>query len=449
MLDLRNVCDNFDAVKAALQRRVPAAEWDQSDLAKALSQVAGLAAERKEAIHAAQVAQEARNRGSERISKATPDERKALLADPEFQAEQARLKGALPELEAKQKNVEERIQALLLNLPNTPKAEVPTGASAEDNKEVRRWGTPRTFNFPVKPHYEIGEKLGILDFERAGKVSGSRFAFLRGHAAKMERALISFMVDHHNKAGDVELLPPYLVLESSMVGTGQLPKFAADSFAVPFGDGAPLRLIPTAEVPVTNYHRDEILEESALPIRYCAYSACFRSEAGAAGKDTRGLIRQHQFNKVEMVRFTRPEDSTAELERMTAQAEGILQALNLPYRTVALCSGDMGFGSAMTYDIEVWLPAQQTYREISSCSDFGDFQARRMDIKYRPAAKVDAKGKPTKEKPRLVHTLNGSGLAVGRTSVAILENYQEADGSVTIPEVLRPYMGGMEKISPP
>ncbi|MBI5498051.1 MAG: serine--tRNA ligase [Deltaproteobacteria bacterium] len=446
MLDLRHVCDNFDEVRKGLLRRVPA-EGEQSELARQLAQVQALAAERRTAIQEAQSAQQARNAQSERIAKAAPDERKQLLADPAFQAEQARLKAALPDLEARQKAVEERMGALLLNIPNVPRADVPDGASGEDNQEVKKWGTPKTFDFPVKAHFEVGEALGILDFERAAKVSGSRFAFLRGAGCRLERALISFMTDHHAKKGDIELFPPYLVLESSMVGTGQLPKFAADSFAVSFGDSA-LRLIPTAEVPVTNYHRDEILEEAALPIRYCAYSACFRSEAGAAGKDTRGLIRQHQFNKVEMVRFTRPEDSPAELERMTTQAEEILEALGLPYRRVVLCTGDMGFGSTKTYDLEVWLPAQNTYREISSCSDFGDFQARRMDIRYRPAgSKLDAKGKPVKEKPRLVHTLNGSGLAVGRTLVAILENYQEKDGSVVIPAALRPYMGGLERVT--
>ncbi|MEW5853906.1 MAG: serine--tRNA ligase [Myxococcota bacterium] len=443
MLDLRQVCDNLDETRRQLLRREGGKATD-SELSRSLDVLAKLAAERKEAIHKAQAAQEARNKASERISKAKPDERKALLADPEFQAEQARLKAELPDLEKRQKEVEERIQALLLTLPNIPKTEVPDGASADDNKEVRRWGTPRRFDFTPRPHFEIGEALGILDFERASRVSGSRFAFLRGAGARLERALITYMLDTHLAVGDVEVMPPYLVLESSMVGTGQLPKFAADSFSVPFGDGPPLRLIPTAEVPVTNYHRGEILEEAQLPLRYCAYSACFRSEAGAAGKDTRGLIRQHQFNKVELVRFSTPENSGAELERMTRQAESVLQGLELPHRTVALCTGDMGFASAQTFDIEVWLPAQDTYREISSCSDCGDFQARRADIRYRPAG--DGKAK-SKEKPRFLHTLNGSGLAVGRTLVAILENYQEADGSVTIPKALRPYMGGMERLT--
>jgi seryl-tRNA synthetase len=446
MLDLRYVCDNIDEVRKQLLRRVPV-EGAASELAKTLDQVAALAGQRREAIGQAQAAQGARNRLAERISKAPPEERKQLLADPAFRAEQDALKAQLPELEQRQQELEGRMEQLLLNLPNLPKPAVPDGASGEDNKEVRRWGEPRTFDFKVKNHVELGESLDILDLERAAKVSGSRFAFLKGAGCQLERALINFMMDLHLKAGDTELLPPYLVLESSMVGTGQLPKFAADSFAVPFGEGqAPLRLIPTAEVPVTNYHRDEILEEAQLPLRYAAYSACFRSEAGAAGKDTRGLIRQHQFNKVEMVRFCKPEDSAQELELMTRRAESILEALELPYRTVALCTGDMGFGSAHTYDLEVWIPSQGTYREISSCSDFTDFQARRMQVRYRatPAAKAKAK-----EKPRLCHTLNGSGLAVGRTWVAILENWQDADGSVRVPPALQPYMNGRDRIARP
>ena len=446
MLDLRYVCDNLDEVRAGLLRR--SGGDTGGELGSRLDELARLATERKEAITKAQAAQQKRNALSERIAKAAPDARKALLADPVFQQEQAAIKAELPELEKHQAEVEARLHGMLLVLPNVPAAEVPDGVDEKANTEVKRWGTPRTFDFQALPHWELGEKLGILDFERAAKVSGARFAFLRGQGARLERALVSYMLDVHARAGDVELLPPYLVLESAMVGTGQLPKFSDDSFRVPFGEGA-LRLIPTAEVPVTNYHRDEVLEEAALPIRYAASSACFRSEAGAAGKDTRGLIRQHQFNKVEMVRFCRPEDSAAELERMTAQAESILEGLDLPYRRVLLCSGDMGANARMTFDLEVWLPAQNTYREISSCSDFGDYQARRMDIRFRPAGtRVDAKGKPQKEKPRLVHTLNGSGLAVGRTLVAVLENGQQADGSVIIPAALRPYMGGLEALGP-
>jgi seryl-tRNA synthetase len=306
------------------------------------------------------------------------------------------------------------------------------GKSAEDNLEVRRWGTPPTFDFAPKPHWEIGEQLGVLDLERAAKISGARFAVYWDTGARLERALANFMLDLHiREHGYTEVLPPYMVNSESMYGTGQLPKFAADSFKVPHGD-KDLWLIPTSEVPVTNLYRDEVLDAAQLPVSLTAYTPCFRSEAGSYGKDVRGIIRQHQFQKVEMVKFTRPEDSYEQLEKLTHDAEEILQKLGLHYRVVALSTGDIGFSSAKTYDIEVWLPGQQLFREISSCSNFESFQARRANIRYRPAGK---------NKTEFLHTLNGSGLAVGRTWVAIVENYQQADGSVLIPETLRPYMG--------
>jgi seryl-tRNA synthetase len=327
---------------------------------------------------------------------------------------------------------------------------VPSGLSENDNVTVKTWGDQKKFDFEPKPHWELGESLGILDLERAAKLSGARFAVYMGAGARLERALISFMLDlHTEKHGYTEVLPPFMVNSKSLFGTGQLPKFAEDLFRCSDADAEAVArgefkendhwLIPTAEVPVTNLYRDEILDESRLPICLTAYTPCFRAEAGAAGKDTRGIIRQHQFQKVEMVKFTRPEDSDAEHEKLTRDAEEILETLGLPYRRVLLCTGDTGFSSAKTFDLEVWLPGQQLYREISSCSNFGDFQARRANIRYRVSG---AKGKP-----EFVHTLNGSGLAVGRTWLAIVENYQQADGSVLIPQALRPYMGGLERIT--
>ncbi len=327
------------------------------------------------------------------------------------------------------------VEQLLLSIPNIPHESVPVGASEEENVELRRIGDLPAFDFEPKAHYDIAAELGILDFERAGKVTGSRFTFYRGLGARLERALISFMMDlHSDQHGYEEILPPYIVNRDSLIGTGQLPKFEEDLFKL---KDTEYYLIPTAEVPVTNIHRDEILDAEALPKNFVAYSACFRSEAGAAGRDTRGLIRQHQFNKVELVKFVKPEDSYDELEKLTTEAEKVLQLLGLPYRVLTLCTGDMGFTSAKTYDIEVWIPSANTYREISSCSNFEDFQARRAAIRFR---------REPKSKPEFVHTLNGSGLAVGRTVAALLENYQQADGSVVIPEALRPYMGGVSVI---
>ncbi len=341
----------------------------------------------------------------------------------------------IKELDEELREVEENLHALLLATPNLPHAQCPVGASEEDNREVRRWGTIPSFDFPPKPHWELGEALNILDFERAGKITGARFALYRGAGARLERALINFMLDLHTESHKyIEILPPFMVNRDSMTGTGQLPKFEDDLFHLEEPD---YFLIPTAEVPVTNVHRGEILPGSDLPVRYAAYTPCFRKEAGAHGRDTRGLIRQHQFNKVELVKFVTPENSDAELEKLLADAEEVLQRLELPYRVVDLCTGDLGFSAARTFDIEVWLPAQGVYREISSCSTFGDFQARRAGIRFR---------REEGARPELVHTLNGSGLAVGRTLVAVLENCQQADGSIRIPEALRPYMGGAQQI---
>jgi seryl-tRNA synthetase len=342
----------------------------------------------------------------------------------------------LKALEGEIEKHEPWVRDFLLNLPNMPDASVPVGASAEDNPVVALWGKPPNFNFEPRPHWEVGERLGILDFERAAKIAGARFALLRGPGSLMERALINFMLDlHTQKHGYLEVWPPFITNRAAMTGTGQLPKFEADLFKL---EGWDYFLVPTAEVPVTNIHREEILREEDLPLKYTAYTPCFRSEAGSYGKDVRGLIRQHQFDKVELVKFTTPETSFEELEKLRRDAEEVLRELGLHYRVVVLCTGDLGFAAAKTYDLEVWLPGQGVYREISSCSNFTDYQARRAEIRFR---RRGAKG------TELVHTLNGSGLAVGRTMVAILENYQQEDGSVLIPEKLRPYMGGMERIA--
>jgi seryl-tRNA synthetase len=339
-------------------------------------------------------------------------------------------------LDEELKQVDDELNGVLMTVPNLPDPSTPLGRSENDNVVVRSWGDPRPFDFTARPHWEIGEGLGILDFERAAKITGARFTLYRGAGARLERALTSFMLDLHTEQhGYVEVLPPFMVNRDSMTATGQLPKFEEDLFRLADPE---YFLIPTAEVPVTNIHRGEILKRSDLPICYAAYTPCFRREAGSYGKDTRGLIRQHQFNKVELVKFTHPSESATELEKLTADAEKVLQLLEFPYRVMALCSADIGFSAAKTYDLEVWLPGQSCYREISSCSTFGDFQARRGGIRFREDEKA---------KPEFVHTINGSGLAVGRTVVAVLENYQQADGSVLVPAVLRPYMGGLERIS--
>ena len=368
--------------------------------------------------------------GELKRNKASDEEVEAFLAENQrLTAEAKSMEGELKELEQKQNDI-------LLELPNAPHETTPEGRSAEDNALVRVWGEKPAFDFEPRAHDELGESLGILDMKRAAKIAGARFALYRGAGAHLERALINFMLDlHTNEHGYTEWLPPFMVNPEAMTGTGQLPKFEEDLFRV--NDGK-YYLIPTAEVPVTNIHREEILSGEDLPLRYTAYTPCFRSEAGSYGQDTRGLIRQHQFNKVELVKFSRPETSYEELESLTADAEKVLKLLGLHYRVVTLCAGDLGFSAAKTYDIEVWVPSQNTYREISSCSNFEDFQARRAGIRYRPGAGA---------KPEFVHTLNGSGLAVGRTLVAILENFQRADGSVAIPGALRPYMGGTASIS--
>jgi seryl-tRNA synthetase len=346
------------------------------------------------------------------------------------------LKEEIESLDQKAEGSEKEMRELLAGLPNVPHPSVPVGRRALDNQEIRRWGTPREFGFAPQAHWDLGPKLGILDFERAAKIAGARFAVYSGIGARLERALANFMLDIHTREhGYKEILPPFIVNSASLYGTGQLPKFAGDLFKL---EGTDYWLIPTAEVPVTNLYRDEVLEAAHLPVKHCAWTACFRSEAGSYGKDTRGIIRQHQFQKVELVKFVLPEKSYDELEALTHDAEVILQRLGLPYRVVALCTGDLGFSSAKTYDIEVWLPSAHEYREISSCSNFEAFQARRANLRFRRAAQG---------KSEFLHTLNGSGLAVGRTWVAILENYQQADGSVIVPEALRPYLDGLEKIS--
>lgn len=352
-----------------------------------------------------------------------------------LRAEMSALGDEIKALEERAGALEAEVCDLELRIPNLFGDRVPVGADESANREERRWGSPPVFDFEPRAHWDLGPELGILDFERAAAVAGARFAVLRGAGAALERALVSWMLDLHvRQHGYLEVLTPYLVSSASLVGTGQLPKFAEDLFKV---EGRDLFLVPTAEVPVTNLHRDEVLDEGALPVRYCAFTPCFRAEAGSYGKDVRGLIRQHQFHKVELVQLTTPERSWQALDELTGHAEAVLEGLGLPYRVMSLSSGDLGFSAATTYDLEVWLPGQQRYREISSCSNFADFQARRARLRYRPA---------DGGRPRYVHTLNGSGLAIGRTLVAVLENYQRADGSVEVPEVLRPYMGGLELI---
>jgi seryl-tRNA synthetase len=376
-----------------------------------------------------------------RRNQATEEIAKLKRAGQDATAGIAETKDLREQIQAREKiaaDLDGRLQEILSGIPNMPHESVPTGHSAEENVEVRRWGAPPQFDFTPKPHWDLGAELGVLDLERAVKLTGARFAVYWGLGAKLERALANFMLDLHTREhGYTEVLPPYLVNSESMYGTGQLPKFAADSFRVPHGE-KDLWLIPTAEVPVTNLYRDEVLDAARLPVSLTAYTPCFRSEAGSYGKDVRGIIRQHQFQKVELVKFSKPEDSYAEHEKLTRNAETVLQKLGLHYRTMALCTGDMSASSAKTYDIEVWLPGQQLFREISSCSNFESYQARRANIRYRPQGK---------NKTEYVHTLNGSALAVGRTWVAIVENYQQADGSVVIPEVLRPYIGA-DKITP-
>jgi seryl-tRNA synthetase len=391
-----------------------------------------LMAERSTVFVSLESLQQKRNAANEEMKRAAKEDPATL---ERLRGDLRALSQEIKDLERRRDAIEERLQAVNLTLPNVPDPSVPVGTSEKDNVVVRTWGEAPRFPFTPKQHFEIGEKLGLLDFERAAKVSGSRFVFYRGDLARLERALVSFMVDVHTERGYTEVLPPYLVSRATMTVTGQLPKFEEDAFKTA---GAEERfLIPTAEVPVTNYHADEILDGERLPIRYCAFSPCFRAEAGAAGKDTRGLIRMHQFHKVELVKFTRPEQSMEALERMVDDATEVLRRLGLHHRVVLLCTADLGFASMKTFDLEVWLPGAGVFREISSCSNCGDFQARRGKIRFRPAAG---------EKPQLCHTLNGSGLAVGRTLVALLESYQREDGTVRLPDVLGPYMGGRTEI---
>jgi seryl-tRNA synthetase len=421
MLDLNFVRENLPRVEEMLRQR-------GADPGTVLKDFRELDTQRRHAITEAETMKAQRNRASEDISKLKKSGQDASVAI----AETKELREQIQQREKVAADLDARLQEILTGIPNMPHESVPAGHSAEENVEVRRWGAPPNFDFTPKPHWELGAELGVLDLERAVKLTGARFAVYWDLGAKLERALANFMLDLHTREhGYTEVLPPYLVNSESMYGTGQLPKFAADLFRVPHGE-KDLWLIPTAEVPVTNLYRDEVLDAARLPISLTAYTPCFRSEAGSYGKDVRGIIRQHQFQKVELVKFAQPENSYEEHEQLTRNAETVLQKLGLHYRTMALCTGDMGAASAKTYDIEVWLPGQQLFREISSCSNFESYQARRANIRYRPEGK---------NKTEFVHTLNGSGLAVGRTWVAIVENYQQADGSVVIPEALQPYIG--------
>ena len=418
MLDIKMVRQNPDVVKAAMNNR-------NKNMDEQIDRVLLIDKERREISLKADAMKSEQNMASKdipRIKKEGGDVSE-IMAKMKDLSEQIKL------CDARLNELEDQQQTILLNIPNIPHESVPVGKDESDNVEVRKHGEPSAFSFEPLPHWDLGVKLDILDPERAAKVTGARFHFYKGLGARLERAIINYYLDTHTANGYTEIFPPYMVNRASMTGTGQLPKFAEDAFKLSNED---YFLIPTAEVPVTNLHRDEILDGNILPIKYCAYSACFRAEAGSAGRDTRGLIRQHQFNKVELVKFSNPEDSYGELETLTADAERVLKGLGLPYRVVCLCTGDMGFSSAKTYDIEVWMPSYNRYCEISSCSNFEDFQSRRAAIRFRG---------DSKEKTRLAHTLNGSGVAIGRTVAAILENFQNEDGSITVPEALRQYMG--------
>jgi seryl-tRNA synthetase len=422
MLDVRLLREDLAQVQERLATRGTRIDWDE---------FVSVDEARRDALANIEKLKERKNRLSAEIGKV---KKSGGDASP-LMGEVEEVSAAIRNQEGPLAETEARFERFMLTLPNLPEPRVPLGKGSEDNKEIRRWGDPPQFDFAVKNHWDIGEELGILDFARAAKLAGARFALYKDIGARLERALINFMLDLHTREhGYVEVLPPFLVNRDAMTGTGQLPKFEEDLFRI---SDSELFLIPTAEVPVTNIHRDEMLDHEQLPIRYVAYTPCFRREAGSYGQDVRGLIRQHQFNKVELVKFTEAEVSYKELEKLLNDAERVLQRLQLPYRVVELCTGDLGFSSAKTFDLEVWLPGQSAYREISSCSNFEDFQARRAEIRYR---------REKKGKPIFVHTLNGSGLAVGRTLVAVLENYQQRDGSVAVPEALRPYMNGLERI---
>ncbi|AFC27008.1 SerS [Paenibacillus mucilaginosus 3016] len=424
MLDVKLLRGDLDRVKQGLSNR--GANLDDLD------RFTSLDTNRRQLLQEVEQLKNRRNVVSQEVAQLKKAKENADHLIEEMKVVGDRIKALDEEIRV----LEADLDSILMSLPNMPQDSVPVGSSEEENVEIRRVGDVPAFGFEPKPHWEVAQALDILDFENAGKVTGSRFVFYKGLGARLERALINFMMDlHADQHGYEEMLPPQIVNRDSLTGTGQLPKFAEDVFKL---EGTDYFLIPTAEVPVTNYHRDDILSAEDLPKYFVAFSACFRSEAGSAGRDTRGLIRQHQFNKIELVKLTLPEQSNDELEKLTADAEKVLQLLKLPYRVLSLCTGDIGFSSSKTYDLEVWLPNSNTYREISSCSNFEDFQARRANIRFRRDAKA---------KPEFVHTLNGSGLALGRTVAAILENYQQEDGSVLIPEVLRPYMGGVTKIS--
>lgn len=418
MLDIKYIKENPDEVKARLATR-------QKDYSKEIDRLLELDVERRALI----ADTEAKKAEQNRISKSIPQLKKEGKDVAPIFAEMKELSDNVKVDTDKIAAIDTEMTNTLLSIPNMPNKLDPIGKDDTENAEIRRWSEPRKFDFEAKAHWDLGKDLGILDPDTAAKVTGARFHFYRGAGAKLERSIINYFLNTHTAHGYTEIFPPFMVNRDSMRGTGQLPKFEEDAFRVANND---CFLIPTAEVPVTNMHRDEILDGAKLPICYCAYSACFRAEAGSAGRDTRGLIRQHQFNKVELVKFTKPEESYAELEKLTNDAERVLQGLGLPYRVVRLSTGDLGFSSAMTYDIEVWMPSYNRYVEISSCSDFEDYQARRANIRYR---------ENPKDKPKLVHTLNGSGVAIGRTVAAIMENYQNADGTITVPEALRPYMG--------
>ncbi len=417
MLDIRLIREDPDRVKRAMKTR-------NKDMDAVVDEIIEIDRKRRELSGKRDALKAEQNAASKQI----PQIKKAGGDISEIMQKMNKVKEAIKADEDELNALEQKQRQLLLEIPNVPSDTTPIGKDDSENVEIRRWGEPRQFDFDAKAHWDIGADLGILDPETAAKVTGARFHFYRGLGARLERSVINFFLNTHTAHGYTEIFPPFMVNRASMTGTGQLPKFEEDAFKLTND----YFLIPTAEVPVTNMHRGEILDGSKLPICYCAYSACFRAEAGSAGRDTRGLIRQHQFNKVELVKFTKPEDSYAELEKLTNDAERVLQLLGLPYRVVALSTGDIGFSSAKTYDIEVWMPSYGRYVEISSCSDFEDFQARRASIRYKDGPA---------DKAKLVHTLNGSGVAIGRTVAAILENYQNADGSVTVPEVLRPYMG--------
>lgn len=424
MLDLKRIRENTEEIKRLMNNRGEGINLNDFD------EIVALDEKRREMLVDVEAAKAKRNQVSSEI----PKKKKAGEDVTSIMAEMKSLGETIKEYDSMVKDVDAKIEYIMLRLPNIPHESVPDGDTDEDNVEVKTWGEVKDFTFEPKAHWDLGADLDILDFERAGKVTGSRFTFLKGYGSRLERAIINYFLDTHTDFGYSEIMPPFMVNRGSMIGTGQLPKFEEDAFKISDEDNF---LIPTAEVPVTNMYRNETLQGDSLPIKHVAYSACFRAEAGSAGRDTRGLIRQHQFNKVELVKFTKPEDSYAELDSLVEDAERVLQGLELPYRIVRICKGDLGFTAALKYDLEVWMPSYGRYVEISSCSNFEDFQARRINIKYKETAQ---------DKPKFVHTINGSGVAIGRAMAAILENFQNEDGTVTIPEVLRPYMKNEELI---